>query len=149
MAPPESLLPPAWLAKAAKTRWRELAGDLEQLGLLTRIDLGALALYCQVWARWRHAEVDVARRGQLVWLKTKAGRRYQVQNPYVSLANSALVHVRALEAEFGMTPSSRARVQGRTVGGPAPKPFSSQAPTPPSFEDRIPKLKPHDDARPH
>ena len=145
----ESLAPPAWLSKAAKTRWRELAGELERVGLLTRIDLGALAQYCQVWARWQRAEVDVAKRGQVIRMRTKSGRWYQAQNPYVSLANRALIHVRGLEAEFGMTPAARSRVQVRTFSSAAPTLAASSATAAPAFGDRIPKLKPPDDSRPH
>lgn len=104
----EASLPdaPEWLKGEPLGRWQAIAPQLEQLGLLTVIDVDALAAYCQVWTRWRKAEEAIVTFGQVI--KTPQG--YPVQSPYIGIANKALSHVRAFEAEFGMTPSARSRV---------------------------------------
>lgn len=109
--------PPAWLSASARARWLTIAPELEQLGILTTIDGGALAAYCQVWARWKEAEEKIIEFGQVI--KTPKG--YPIQSPYISIANKALSHVRGLEAEFGMTPSSRSRVKVGKGKTPADK----------------------------
>jgi P27 family predicted phage terminase small subunit len=99
--------PPTYLAGEALEYWHEIATKLETHGLLTRIDASALAEYCVVWVRWRKAEREIEKHGQVIL--SPSG--YPVQSPYVSIANKALSHVRAYESEFGMTPSSRSRVK--------------------------------------
>ena len=64
-------------------------------------------MYCQAFGRWAEAEKKAALAGMIV--KTKAGGL--VQNPYLGIANRAGKQARELLVEFGMTPSSRTRVE--------------------------------------
>jgi P27 family predicted phage terminase small subunit len=115
---PAGAVAPDWLTGEARARWDALAAELEPLGLLTAIDADALAAYCKVWARWREAEENIDKFGQV--FKTPAG--YIAPTPYLSIANKALTHIRHFEVEFGMTPSSRSRVHAMTA-----KPKKSKA----------------------
>ena len=74
---------PTWLTGEPLDRWQVIAPQLAQLGLLTTIDVDALAAYCQVWARWRKAEDAIVTFGQVI--KTPKG--YPVQSPYIGIAN--------------------------------------------------------------
>jgi phage terminase small subunit len=47
---------PAHLAATAKSEWKRLAGVLNEIGLLTRIDRTVLATYCQAYGRWVEAD---------------------------------------------------------------------------------------------
>ena len=47
---------PKWLEDDAKKEWRRLAKQMEQLGILTEVDMAAFAGYCQAYARWKEAE---------------------------------------------------------------------------------------------
>ena len=47
---------PAWLEDEAKKEWKRMAKQMEQLGILTEIDMAAFAGYCQAYARWKEAE---------------------------------------------------------------------------------------------
>lgn len=106
---PKAKIPrvPAHLQGEARREWRRMAKKLFALGLLTEIDGTALALYCQAWARWVEAEEEVRKLGAIV----KSPNGYPIQNPYLSVANRAMRDLRAMLVEFGMTPSSRSRVQ--------------------------------------
>lgn len=84
-----------------------MGGQLERMGVVTVVDRAALAAYCQAWARWIDAEAQVAKLGTIV--KTANGNL--IQNPYLAVANRAMEQMTRLAAEFGMTPSSRSRVQ--------------------------------------
>ena len=42
---------PAWLEDEAKKEWKRMAKQMEQLGILTEIDMAAFAGYCQAYAR--------------------------------------------------------------------------------------------------
>jgi P27 family predicted phage terminase small subunit len=41
----------------------------------------------------------------------KSDRGYPIQNPYLSIANTALDHMRKFLIEFGMTPASRSKLR--------------------------------------
>ncbi len=102
---------PAHLQGEARKEWRRLSKELAALGLLARIDRGALALYCAAWGRWVEAEEALRKHGVLV----KSPNNYPMQSPYLAIANKAMEQMRALLTEFGMSPSSRARVHALPV----------------------------------
>lgn len=90
---------PNWLAPEAQERWRELAPEMERLGLLTVVDGIALEALLQTWARWREAErgLETAEGPDRYHLAAEIGRY--------------LAQIRAFCAEFGLTPASRGRIQ--------------------------------------
>jgi P27 family predicted phage terminase small subunit len=105
---PRDLMPacPAWLDPEAKAEWKRVAPLLKQLNLLTEVDGTALAGYCQAYATWRRATATLQQKGYVV--NTPSG--YKQQRPEVSIAMKALGLVKVFCAEFGMTPSSRSRI---------------------------------------
>jgi len=105
-APLVDLTPPAWLDPEAQAEWLRLAPMLERLGVLTETDTGALTAYCDAWATWKAATQQIRKFGMVI--KGKAD--LPIVSPYVKIAHNALLQMRALLTEFGMTPSSRARV---------------------------------------
>lgn len=106
---PRAVMPtcPKHLTGEARREWRRMGRELLALGVLTSVDRAALAAYCQAWGRWVEAELKVAELGAIT--KTENGNL--VQNPYLSVANRAMEQMTRLAGEFGMTPSSRGRVQ--------------------------------------
>ena len=105
---------PACLGDEARKEWKRLARELAELGLLTRIDRGMLAAYCQAHALWVEAVSSIERYGTMV----KSPNGYPMQSPYVAVANKQVEIMGRIAAEFGMTPSSRSRIR---AGGPAPE----------------------------
>ena len=99
---------PCHLNAAAKVEWKKIAKTLHKLGLLTEIDGGQLALYCQAWGRWVEAEDALKKHGAIVTVP-KTGRPRK--SPYLAVANKAMEQVQRALSEFGMSPASRARVQ--------------------------------------
>ena len=96
--------PPDWLDDEAKSEWHRIAPILERTGVLTESDTAALTAYCEAWATWKSATQQIRKWGMV--LKGKDGEIPKV-SPYVKIAHNALLHMRALLVEFGMTPSSR------------------------------------------
>ena len=88
--------------------------QLDDMGVLTKIDRSALEAYCVSYAKWRDAEEGLRRFGP-VFKPMASG--YVPPSPYVALARSALEEMRRFMQEFGMTPASRTRLQ--VVPGPA------------------------------
>jgi P27 family predicted phage terminase small subunit len=85
--------------------------ELRAMGLLTKVDRAALALYCDAWGRWVEALEALRRYGVMV--KSPSG--FPMQSPYLAVANKAMEQMRLLLGEFGMSPSSRTRVHAQPI----------------------------------
>jgi P27 family predicted phage terminase small subunit len=111
--PPPGTPPcPAWLDEQGKNTWGQLVPQLEAMGVLREVDANALGRYCVLWGRWRAAEDFLQKNGSVYTLKDEAGKvRAVMQFPQVSIAHKLALALARLEAEFGMTPSSRSRIQ--------------------------------------
>ena len=79
---------------------------LEQMGLLTEMDMAAFAGYCQAYARWKEAEEFITQHGTIV--RTPSG--YWQQVPQVSIAQTYLKIMNRFAEQFGLTPASRSRI---------------------------------------
>lgn len=97
---------PSVLDREGRKEWRRIVAELEPLGLLTRIDMAALAGYCMAYSRWVGAENMIRKHGMLV----KSPNGYPMQSPYLAIANKAIDQMKAFLTEFGMTPASRSRI---------------------------------------
>lgn len=107
--------PPTHVRGEALKEWKRIAPELEKLGLISKIDRAALAAYCVAYARWCEAEKEL-KKGLIV----VSPNGYPIPSPYVSIANRALKQIREFATEFGMTPSSRSRVQASPDRGKTP-----------------------------
>ncbi len=116
--------PPEHLTDAASEEWARIVVELVTLRILTHLDRGALAAYCQAYGRWSAAETALARMAARdavtdgLIIKTKSGNL--IQNPLVGAANKAMADMVRYAAEFGLTPSARTRVAGMSDAGPNP-----------------------------
>ena len=102
---------PDHLSDLAKKEWRRAGRFLLQLGLMSDIDVAAFAGYCAAYGRWAEAERSLKTSG--IMLMSPNG--FQIQSPYLAVANKALEQMRSLLSEFGMSPASRSRVSGGTI----------------------------------
>ena len=99
---------PPWLEDEAKREWKRMAKVLEQMGLLTEMDMAAFAGYCQAYARWKEAEEFLTQHGSMV--RTPNG--YLQQVPQVSIAQTNMKIMLKFCEQFGLTPSARSRIVG-------------------------------------
>jgi P27 family predicted phage terminase small subunit len=99
--------PPDYLDDRAKAKFKAMAEMLARHGVMTELDVNALARYAVVWCRWIDAETEVQKDGPIV--KTAGGNL--IQNPFLAVANKCLLQMAQIESEFGLTPSSRSRVR--------------------------------------
>ncbi len=105
---PKTTVPscPAHLDVEAKKEWRRITRELSAIGLVSKIDMAALAVYAVAWSRWVEAEQKLKRFGVII--KSPSG--YPIQSPYLAVANQAVKQMTSMLTEFGMTPASRTRV---------------------------------------
>lgn len=136
-AQPTTKLPsvPSYLSKVAKAEWRRMGKRLQEAGLLTELDVVALATYCSTFAEQREAQAMLEGPPgycpvcdpRVSWDETPACRRPShdgiafgpvikgrvgrvSQSPYVAINQKAKVLLIRLLGEFGMTPASRSRI---------------------------------------
>jgi P27 family predicted phage terminase small subunit len=117
--------PPGHLSEYARQEWEAVAPELFRLGLLTVLDISALAVYCSAAAQLRQAEEAIEQmakrdpRGHALTIKGSAGS--QVTNPLLRIASQAMDDMRRIGAEFGLTPNARLRLSGITPPPPPSK----------------------------
>ena len=92
---------PEWLMPEAKKEWERRADLMNQRGVLTEVDMAALAAYCQ-----STFETD---------------KGYQQQTPWVGIANTNQKLMLQAASEFGLTPSSRSRIVAGNAKGKEPE----------------------------
>lgn len=106
--PPEC---PAWLNADAKVVWDQMVALLGEMGVLTKADGNALARYATMFVQWRQAQEFVLKHGFVYPLKSGTGVvKGFGQFPQVAIAARLSLALLKIEAEYGLTPSSRARI---------------------------------------
>lgn len=97
---------PNWLSPVAAQYWSELAPQLEESGVLAKLDSLALSLLVESFASWRTALAAIEREGATVI--GSAGT--PVLSPYQRVASTSFDQMTKLLVQFGLTPSSRRNV---------------------------------------
>ncbi|KKL20611.1 hypothetical protein LCGC14_2453740, partial [marine sediment metagenome] len=96
---------PKWLSVAAKTVWKQITPQLDKAGILAKLDGNTLVRYCETYAHWRK-------------LMKILGDAEITNTDHVGQLRGVFLTVEALgsslnrlEADFGLSPSSRSRIQ--------------------------------------
>lgn len=130
---PEVAVPdiPRHLNAEARKEWKRVTVELAQLGLISKLDRAALALYCQAWGQMvlleesLNADVRlcVEKGGDISHaMSFTTAKGYQGQSVKVQLINSLREQVNRYLAAFGLSPSSRGRVKASSNTGQASLP---------------------------
>ena len=98
--------PPDWLSVEARKKFEEVATSLAELGILTNVDGDVLTLYSEAWVEFKQATLAIREHG----LTVTTSRGEEKSSPYAIVRNKALVQLRTLAAELGMSPSGRSRL---------------------------------------
>jgi len=99
--------PPANLEGEAVTEWNRITDELHTQNMLNAIDRAALATYCSLWSTYLEADGKVKEAGIVVL--TKSGNA--IQNPYLSIRNTAVKMCLRAASELGLTPRSRGQAK--------------------------------------
>ena len=99
---------PTRLKGDARKEWKRIAPVLRDAGLLTKIDGTALTLYCEAHELYLKAKKHVDTEPLIDFVGEHA---YPTPTPYLAIMNKQADRMRQFLIEFGMTPSSRTRVQ--------------------------------------
>lgn len=120
--------PPRHLSKGARAEWNRIAPILCDAGLLTKLDVGALEIYCVNYAVMVDAEKELAKSKLVITETGSKGQRIKKVNPWFNVLQSASKMVLELAREFGCTPATRHRVSA--IPTPELDPFAEfESPT--------------------
>lgn len=86
--------------------WRRLADDLIDLGIMTDVDVPAFVLMAEHYGIARNAATEIAEQG----MTTQDEHGMQRKHPLLQVFRDSSAAFRSYAAEFGMTPSSRSRL---------------------------------------
>jgi P27 family predicted phage terminase small subunit len=111
----ENLKCPSWINKYGCREWNRIIPELKRLGLLTKIDVGALEMSCDAYGKWVELSIWLKKNSNTFTLTDNNGNIRCIQQvPQVSMAKQACDSYRKFCTEFGLTPASRSRIQLET-----------------------------------
>lgn len=108
--PSDNIECPKWLKGEAKKEWYRLADDLQEIGLLTNVDVGALAICCDAYGKYVSASRKIKQNELLVEYSNAAGKTNNVANPLIQISAKYADIYKKYMTEFGLSPSARARL---------------------------------------
>jgi P27 family predicted phage terminase small subunit len=104
--------PPLHLSEKARETWGYTTALLDRMGVLTEADGIALEMLSEAYADFLAAKAELKAVGSDYYqTSTASGDAMHRIHPAVAQRNDADRRIRAWLAEFGMTPSARARVK--------------------------------------
>lgn len=114
--PPKLPKCPTWLDKEGKKEWKRISKDLFDLGLLTNIDMAALAIYCQTFSRWLECEQFISQFGY-TYEDTYTGKNGDIFHttkvyPQVGFSQKYTNLLTKYIAMFGLSPGYRGNLIG-------------------------------------
>ena len=98
---------PEHLQGRAREAWEMFSVQLESVGVGTALDATALELLCTSYALYRDAAEQVAKYGPCWVMANGEGLPSFAFSPHSTVMERERKNIKALLAEFGMTPSSR------------------------------------------
>jgi P27 family predicted phage terminase small subunit len=98
------------LVDGAKEKWNQIIDELKELGLVTNLDINALAIYCDALYRYEKAVQKIEQEGETIEYTNKGGATNLQQNPQVRIANQFAKIAKGFGGDLGLTPSHRLKL---------------------------------------
>ena len=112
------LAPPADLNEWGAKYWTDIMSEYGKIGLITKVDVGALHSVCYWFGLMNEAADIVSAKGLEVQVEkhTQRGDIVMVTetNPMIAVADKAFKNYIAMCKEFGLTPASRTKISAPT-----------------------------------
>ena len=109
--------PPEYLNDDGKREWYAIIKEYNKLGMISKLDLSMLGLYCNEIATYIEMTNKLKDKDRIMVFKNPDNSiKYAAQVPYQKIANDALAKALKIAIEFGLTPSSRTRISTGQLG---------------------------------
>ena len=125
---------PDYLDAVGKSKWNEIVGELGPIGILCKVDGAALEACCQTYSVMVKAAQVINAPGSSMTMPTQNGGNQQITE--LGIYNRAAALYKSYMAEFGMSPSSRTRLE-YPEGEPRPAAAADQKKKGPKSLDEI------------
>lgn len=106
---------PQHLGAQGKYWFRRMAEELNAEGIISQLDARALELLVEAYTEYRHHCETLDVEGYTYRTETQSGDVLIKAHPAAAMKADAWKRIRAMLAEFGMSPASRAKVN---IAGP-------------------------------
>ena len=101
---------PEYLAGPALVEWDRVTKEMEDNGMISLLDMAAVAMYCWYWGRMVELAEEMQKDPRKL-VKTEKGN--VINHPLIGQWKKAAGELRKWAGELGLTPSSRPAVNGR------------------------------------
>lgn len=112
--PPSEPDCPDWLSEEAKAEWGRIVPTLVGLVGVHKIDRALLASYCETWADYHRAVIELREEGDTYECTTENGTIIRL-HPLVQVRNASRDGLAKLGSKLGLSPSART---GLNIGKP-------------------------------
>jgi len=102
---------PANLDGTASKIWDVLAGETDNMGVLTTADGPALRMLCEAWSDFFEAKRIISAYGSMTYETVGAAGKMVKLHPAQKVKENADSRIRQWFTEFGLTPSARSKVE--------------------------------------
>lgn len=92
----------------AREEWERTIAPAIRTGQITEADRSFAIAHCELWATWRSQLEDAVKHPHVVAV---GKNKYPAPNPARLMANKTLLLLVKVDAELGLSPSSRSRVK--------------------------------------
>lgn len=110
---------PETMSDRGREAWGYVVAVLDRMGVLTEADAMAVELLCEARADWLDARDEIEAAGGPTYesINAETGAKLIKSHPAVAMRNDAARRLQSLLAEFGMSPSSRSKVNAKDNDG--------------------------------
>ena len=92
----------------AAKEWESVCDHLQTLSVLTKVDVVLLELYCKTYSRYRQAEAQIDKFGEVL---ISPNTKTPMVSPYYTARNRYAADLSKYLIELGLTPAARARMR--------------------------------------
>jgi P27 family predicted phage terminase small subunit len=111
---------PQWVTGYAEQFWHRTTDALASMGIASPVDASSLEEACKLYALIREADDAIAREGAYQKSITQHGEEIIRPHPGLRVRLDADTKLRHWLVEFGLTPSSRSRINSSLFRAPEP-----------------------------
>lgn len=109
LVPLTDVKPPSWLTSTGKRIFKEKARQLISIGILTSLDIDALAMYSNSYAEAINSITEIEKSGRMATTYNDEGVIIGfTANPFYKIYNDNLKVINQIGAQFGFSPTTRA-----------------------------------------
>lgn len=104
------------MSKEARTVWKDVAGKLTRIRVLTEVDIRALTRYCDLTVMYDRAKARLEKLGDIIPVRNADGEVIDYKDrPEVARVMKLDERLSRLETKYGLTPSDRVGLKSSPV----------------------------------